>query len=321
MATKLIKGRVKKPVSLMIYSTAGGGKSTLASGFPSPVFLGPEENDELDVARFPIVKSYNEIITYLNEIIQGLHQKEGFKTLVIDSIDMIEKIIHRDIEKSENKSIVLCRGGFGKAYKESYNKLCIIKEKLEIIRDKCKMNIVILCHCVKNKFVDPLLATEYDTYELPLHKSGKADASEIFVDWVSAVLFLNFKTSKSEDGRFASGTDERVLYTEYRPSHIAKNRFGFPSEIELETTLDARINANKILGMVDEFYSGKRHTNLAMSEKDILTHKVKEMINQVLDADTRIKIVEFVNANLENIEALNNTKVRLEEILTQQKGE
>lgn len=300
MATKLTRGRVEKPIALLLYGVAGVGKSVLASGFPNPVFLGPEENDELEYAtRFPKINSYNQMMGYINELITGQHDKQEFKTVVIDTIDMFEKsVIHKEIEKSENKSMVLARGGFGKAYKESRMKLSMLREKLEILRDKKGMNIIILGHSVKVKFTDPMVGADYDMFELPLHK----DANEIFTDWCSAVLFMNWKKSMNEDG-FAIGTDQRALYTEYRPAHLAKNRYGFPYEIVLKNTQDPRENAQVILDMVKEFYQGKRAEN-SDSELTITQKQAMDAINLIRDDHTKLNAIHAYKNKENDIQSL-----------------
>lgn len=301
MATKLIKGRVKKPANILIYGVAGVGKSILASGFPRPVMIGPEENDEVELAaRFPKVNSYNQMMGYLNEIISGQHDREKFQTVIIDTIDMFEKsVIHKEIEKSEGRSMVLARGGFGKAYKESRMKLGLLRERLEILRDKKKMNIIILGHSVKVKFTDPMVGADYDMYELPLHK----DANEIFTDWCSAVLFMNWKKSVNEQG-FAVGTDQRALYTEYRPAHLAKNRYGFPYEIVLKNTNDPRENAKIILDMIDEFYDGKRSDNSFESEIIIIQKQTMEAIENISDSHVKKNAIHAYKNSEYNLEKL-----------------
>lgn len=300
MVTKLIKGRVKKPIAVIIYGVAGVGKSELASGFPNPVIIGPEENDELEYgARFPKVESYNQMMLYLNELITGKHDREKFQTVIIDTIDMFEKsVIHKEIERSENKSMVLARGGFGKAYKESRMKLSMLRERLEVLRDKKNMHIIILGHSSKTKFTDPMVGADYDMYELPLHK----DANEIFTDWCSAVLFMNWKKSINEQG-FAVGTDERALYTEYRPAHLAKNRYGFPYEIVLKKTKDPRENAAIVLGMVEEFYRGERKESFS-SDLEIMKNQTMDAIKLIADLDTKEKAINAYNEKINDINSL-----------------
>ncbi len=46
---------------ITLYGRPGIGKSTLASNFPSPVFILTEDNELPGIQAFPIAQSFNEI--------------------------------------------------------------------------------------------------------------------------------------------------------------------------------------------------------------------------------------------------------------------
>ena len=65
-------------------------------------------------------------------------------------------------------------------------------------------------------------------------------ASALAQEWADVVGFLNNKTyvEKTKRGikdviRRGVGLGERVLYTEERPSHYAKNRYSLPAELDM----------------------------------------------------------------------------------------
>lgn len=315
----LVRGIERKPFTMLIYAVAGIGKSSLAAAFPNSIVLGPENNEELNALKFPRTKTFEDFSNRLKEIENGVYQKEGIKTLVLDSIDMTEGLIHQSILRTEpGKTMVSARGGFGKAFKESWIKLEGIRDSLERIREKQKLNIVIVGHSVKIKFTDPMLGVEYDTYEMCLHKSQKNDANSIFIDWVSNVFFMNWRAFKAEDGKFAVGTDTRVLYTQYRPSHIAKNRFNMPFEIELQDTQDHTVNAGIILDYIEQFYSNGGLVNQDSQNSNqlgMLQHEVKNLVSQIKGQDQLQKMQEYYNQNENNYENLMWMKGRVSEIL------
>ena len=244
MAFEIIKGRKKMPFNVILFGVPGIGKSSWAAGHmsetgewidgaPKPIFLGNEENDELTVDRFPIPLSYDDLIKQLNQLIAD---PMGYETVVIDTLDSIEKLLHKKILAADPKqtgSMMAAFGGYGKAYDRAETELMHMRGLLKALRDKHGLNIILLAHSKKVKAVDTLLGLEYDTFELNLH----AKAQAVFIDWVSAVLFANYvahaKDGVNSDKVFAMGHGDRVLLTAKRPGHLGKNRYALPYELPL----------------------------------------------------------------------------------------
>ena len=88
----IVTGRKKLPLNIMLYGVHGIGKTTLATQTPSPIFIGSEENDEIEAARFPKVESWG----MLKEQLKALAtEKHDFKTVVIDSLDMLQQVCEK----------------------------------------------------------------------------------------------------------------------------------------------------------------------------------------------------------------------------------
>ena len=219
---QVISGKVKKPFNVLTYGPPGAGKSTWAQQSPSPIFIASDELDELDADRLPKVTSSKEVLDQMDWLLNTDHK---YKTVVVDTIDAIEKIIHQEILKDEKsdktRSMNKARGGYGNAYGVALDKLTGIRDKLAALREAKKMNVIILCHSTTRVTNDPLLGDSYTEYYLSLHEK----AQSLFVDWVSAVLFLTFDVSKSDNEKFAFGSGERYLYTQKKPGFEAKNRY------------------------------------------------------------------------------------------------
>lgn len=231
---QVIQGKRMKPLALMIYGEKGLGKTNLPLEAPKPIYIGAEENDEIDAARLPRIEKWSELKEQLDWLLNK--SKDGFKTLVIDGLDVLEPIAQEEILKTQNgKTMATAFGGYGKAFEKQTMMFQEIKDKyLSPLRDRKGMNIVILAHANKTKHEDPMTNTAYDTYSTALHKSIKP----IFEDWVSAILFIQWelrrKSSDSTGKEYAVGDGSRIIYTEQRPSHVAKNRFNLPYEIDYE---------------------------------------------------------------------------------------
>lgn len=324
--TQLITGVEKEPIVMLAYGVPGIGKSTFAAGAPNPVFLGPERNKGLRALKFPQVIKQAQLMQYLLEIEQGKHDSNKIRTVVLDSIDMQEKIIHAEICASEpGKTMETARKGYGKAYKESGMRLMEIRDGLDRIINKKEMNVIILGHAIKVDFNDPLLATNYDTYQPCLHIGKKFDQNSIFTDWVSSILFLNWKNYATEDGNYATSIGKREIRTEFRPSHLAKNRYNLPEKIEMLDT-DGQLLAsgqqpqtfNIILNHIENFYNSGAVADTYQNDLGICLHQIKNLIAQVKNETILPMIEQSVNQNANNLENLIVLKNRLDEIVSNQ---
>lgn len=232
LMNQVTTGKRLKPICILFYGVHGIGKTTFPSEAPNPIYIGPEENDEIDAARLPRIMTWDQLEAQLKSIRDDKHE---FKTLVIDTIDTLEQVAQKKILTGSNagKNMETAMGGYGKAYKSMADMFLKIRDEYLVpIRDKRRMNIIILSHAEKSKHEDPMTNTSYDTFSLSMHKKVKP----IFEDWVSAILFANYILLKAEraDGReYVEGLDgKREIYTEERPAFIAKNRYNLPFEID-----------------------------------------------------------------------------------------
>lgn len=311
MSFEIIKGRVKMPFNVILFGVPGIGKSSWAAGYtdtdgtfhqgaPKPIFIGSEENDELVADRFPIPATYDEFIKQLTSL---LADPMGYETVVVDTLDAIEKLLHKKILSSDPKqtgSMMAAFGGYGKAYDKAESELVHLRALLKSLRDKHKMNIILLAHSKKVKAVDTILGLEYDTYELNLHQKAQA----LFIDWVSAVLFANYvshaKDGVNSDKVFAMGHGQRVLLTEKRPGHLGKNRYSLPYEMDLEFS--------EFYSHYLAFYEGTGR------EADAVLAEVLDKVLLVEDVALRAQISAKAEASRGDLNTLNKILTRVVEI-------
>lgn len=230
---EIIKGKVKKPFNVILYGVPGIGKSTWAAGAPEPLFIGAEENDELNASRLKRAETWTEFIEQLAWLDKTSPE---YSTLVVDTLDSVEKLLHRHILAEDSKSsgsMARAHGGYGRAFEQAESEMIKLRSKLQSFRDKGK-GIVLLAHSNKTKADDTNIGLQYDTYEMAIHRKAQA----VFVDWVSAVLFANYVVHRADDDNsdkvFAIGQGERMVLTEKRPGFLAKNRYNLPYEMPLE---------------------------------------------------------------------------------------
>jgi hypothetical protein len=289
----IIKGKVKQPFNVICLAPPGVGKSTWASKAPKPIFLGFEETSELDVDRFPIPKTYSEFASQLDYLTKN---PKDYKTIVIDSIDTVERALHLEITTKEEKPMKNCMGGYGAAYDYAETRLKLdVKDKLKFLRDVKGFNIIIIGHVTAKTKTDPIQALTYDTFVPNLHHK----AQSLFVDWVQCCFFATFVTAPVQDENskkvFAASQGKRKMLCEARPGVYAKNRYNMPYEVPFEFDV--------FFKHYEDFYAGKEPL-----EKDI-----KESIQGLLqnkDEDLKSKVNAAV-AKAKSVTELNKIRERL----------
>ena len=224
------KGKKAEPPRIILYGVHGIGKSSWAASAPAPIFIQTERGlKEIETDKFPLAESFLQVLDF----IEVLHdEKHDYKTLIVDSLDWLEKLIFVEVAKAKGVSSIE-EIGFQAGYKIALKYWDEILAKLDDLQEKKKMAIIGIAHSQIKNFNSPE-SEPYDRYQLDLHKHAAARVQQ----WADAVLFLNYKTytSKLKVGAGkevikAMGTGERVIYTEEKPAYQAKNRYDFPSEI------------------------------------------------------------------------------------------
>lgn len=230
MLSGVTKGKIKRPVLMCLYGPDGIGKTTFGADAPNPIFLGGERGtDNLDVARFPQPKTWAEVYQAIGELVT---EKHDFKSLIVDTLDWIEPLLHSQICQEHNaKTIELACGGYGKGYVEATNHWQRLTKELDKLRDQRGMHVILLAHSEVKTFNDPENQITYDRFQLKLHKNAAA----VIREWVDAVLFANLQVYQKKDGAQtrAYGDGARIMYSERRPGFDAKNRLGLPFQLPL----------------------------------------------------------------------------------------
>lgn len=226
---EIITKKVKRPYNVMFMGEPGVGKSTWAAFADKPFFIGPEEHGELEVAR-PKKRpdSYDEVISQLDWLLKN---PSGYKTLVLDTIDGVEFLLHQKILSGDKaETMNKAKGGYGNGHEAAMNEMCEIRDRMSALRDKYDYNLITLCHTKSVKIDNTILGQTFQSLQTSLHHKTQ----KIFIDWVSAVLCATYvEYAKTDAEKFAVGEGERVIYTQKRPGHLAKNRYGLPYQLSM----------------------------------------------------------------------------------------
>lgn len=228
--SSLKRGREIKPPLIVFYGVHGIGKSTWGSEAVEPVFIQTEEGlNTLDVTKFPKATSVHDVYLAIAALAKEEHT---FKTVVLDTIDWFEKLVHFEVRKVHGEAIFT---DYGKGYKFAIPYFEKLLEGLTYLRDNRGMSVIVLGHSKITQFSSPDQPA-YDRYSLDLH-DGVATTVE---EWADAVLFANYQVFVTkEDVGFgkkegkASGKGDRVVFSQERPPYRAKNRYNLPLELPM----------------------------------------------------------------------------------------
>jgi hypothetical protein len=198
----------KLPPRVMLYGVEGIGKTTFGASAPKPIFVLTEDGlGDLDVAHFPLAKSYDDVRRAL---------------CVEHNVSTIERV----------------DGGYGRGYVAALKVWREVIGILDEIRAQRRMITIGIAHAKVERFEDPE-SPAYDRYSPRLHKTSAA----LVTEWMDAVLFAHWRYAvRTETGNFgktrgvavASRTDcERVIRVSGGPTCVAKNRYGLTGELPL----------------------------------------------------------------------------------------
>jgi len=230
---ELIKKRPSLPPRILIYTIPGWGKSTLAASMPSPIFIDIEDGlSGLDVASFPSPTKYEEVETFIRALIT---QDHTYKTVVMDTLSSLEKLIFDKVCRDHNKENIESFG-YAKGYVYAMQYWNKIIDGMDQLRKK-GIAPVLLAHSEVRTIQDPIVDA-YDKYILRLHKHPAA----MITQWADNIFFGTHKTVVTKQGEGFNqtakgvGQGERIIYTEERPAFTAKSRMDLPFEIEIPKT-------------------------------------------------------------------------------------
>ena len=220
-------GRKQQAPRLLVYGSEGVGKTTFASQAPKPIFIPTEDGlDNVDCHSFPLCKTYKECIECLRTLVS---EKHDYQTVVIDTIDWLERLIFDDLCRQYNaKSIDRVDGGFGKGVQLAVGHWREIIDELRRLREERGMISILLAHTKIESYTDPE-STTFDRFSPKLHKY----ANDILKEWCDAILLATRERGAAK-GEKSGG--ERVLRCVTSPSCVAKNRYNLPEIIRFSWT-------------------------------------------------------------------------------------
>lgn len=227
------KGKVVRPLRVLLYGVEGVGKSTFAASAPNPIFIGAEDGtSELDVARFPQPQSWRDMFEALEELTRGQHD---YKTVAVDTLDWLEPLCWAAlVERARKPTITSIEDfGYGKGYTAAVDEWRLLLGAFERLRAQRGMHVIFLAHSWIKTFKNPE-DEDYDRYEMKLN----AKAGGLLREWCDTVLFARYETFTTKDDRTKRvrgvSNGARVMHTQRMAAWDAKNRHDLPETLPLD---------------------------------------------------------------------------------------
>jgi len=230
----LRRASVPLPPLMLVYGTAGMGKTSLALQAPDAVYIqiAPERPpSDVTPNGFGELTEYSQVIEAISSLYSETHE---FKTVVIDSIDALEPLVWRETcLRNQWKDIE--QAGYGKGYLAADHVWRELIAGCDALRRDRGIQVIWLALADATNHEEPG-SQPYKRYAMKVHKRAEG----LLTQAADAVLFINTKvTIKETEAGFgkknahAEGGGSRWLFTDGRPAYVAKNRFNMPDSILL----------------------------------------------------------------------------------------
>ena len=230
---QVIKGKLARPRRVLLYGEHGIGKTTWAASAENPIVVATENGaDDVGVDRTPLLRTTNEVGRWLIDL-RSKDEEHGYKTVVIDSLDWLERLIWAATCKDAGKTSIE-DFGYGRGYQYALKRWEELLLMLDCIRN-LGITVVLLAHAKVERFSPPD-GDPYDRWAPDLHKS----VAPLIHEWCDEVFFaaLQVDTITKDEGfgqtrTRAIGSGDRLVHTCAAPTHAAKRRIELPDQIPL----------------------------------------------------------------------------------------
>lgn len=248
------KGKQIRAPRIIVLGTEGIGKTSFACGAHfdgnrmvavgqnDPIIIpckGEQGADSLGVPMTPKCSSKEDIMEVIAELYKEKHE---YRTVVLDSASALSPIIADGVCQEFDVKNIRKVPGFRTGEAAILNRWREILDGLDALRDERNMSSIIIGHVKVRKMKNPE-GDDYDTYDFDLEFQ---DVADLLKRWADIILFCNRKVVVKVDGQDTQfskakkrGIDStggaRFMFTQQRPAHPGKCRFGnLPYELPLD---------------------------------------------------------------------------------------
>ena len=167
-------------------------------------------------------EKYQDVLEILDALAT---QPNEYKTVVVDTLDAVQKMLFDYIAMKNSKQTIEDIG-YGKGYKFAALEIPNLLAHFEKLQ-KRGVSVLMLCHAGIKTFANPE-GENYDHY-VPMLFESIATQIKQYADFT---LFATYKVGV--DAKKGVGGKERVIYTEHCAAYDAKSRCEMPEQIPLD---------------------------------------------------------------------------------------
>lgn len=247
MAIEMVNTYNTCPPRMVIHGGEKVGKSSFCAASVNPIFLPTEEGLKGLRARAAVPQGKKRLETYeefRNALTWVKQNARSFQSVVIDSADWLELLIHAKICRDSRKNNMgeAC-GGYGKAYLVALDLWQSVLLELDELNGM-GLWIILICHSKSVLFNDPM-GEPYDVWTMKLHTpKGQNGSLELLKEWADIIAFAaaekmisetqTSKANEKSDKTFrAYETGRRLLHLEPTQAFLAGNRYGLRGSCDL----------------------------------------------------------------------------------------
>ena len=233
-----IKNKAQRQgAKILIYGTEKIGKTTFGVNTPNPILMSVEDgarnikrNDGKEFDELDDIDSWDKCMRVVQDLTRYNHD---YKTLVIDSIDWLERRCHQRIIGNRDTDLTRVNGGFQAGPRDAQRRHSDLLYSLDGLQQKRGMNIVAISHYQIKKYTDPLMEEGFDMF-MP---KCEPMVSALWREWSEAIIFVAQPMTLRDQGNPKKKTrggecQDPVAYTVATPQYMAGNRYGLPAKMK-----------------------------------------------------------------------------------------
>ena len=224
--SRVTSGRIMRKPTVIVYGPEKVGKTRFAAGARKPIFLDFEQGSTLvDVARY-CPTDWSDALGFLDDIETSQHE---YESLVIDTVDWAERMMHASIAKTKGKANI-AEIPYGVGADLAVDAWREVLAQLERIRDARNMTVILIGHASVRLFKNPE-GDDFDRYELKLHKKSVG----LIKEWPEYLLYAAWETHAVETDRKVRGVaGDPQLFSRHTAAYDAGARLKIPERLPID---------------------------------------------------------------------------------------
>ena len=222
-----------KPPKICIYGQPGIGKSWLAAQAINPVAIDVEGGlDHVPVPRTDRVRDQYSLQAAIEAV-----KKSKYNTVIFDTIEAIEDVMVKDLCLAKGVNS-LADFGYGKGYDALNKAWLVLLDEIDYLVEYCRKSVILVGHEQQQLYKDPM-GDDYDRITLKMNKKSALT----LISRMDALFYMTHQKYSQTVGEGLNETvkiksvGDKILKTTDHPVYVAKNRFGYTKDIDVNDSV------------------------------------------------------------------------------------